>query len=292
MDEKIQRLQNLVEFSQRRREWYQDLNIRIADRQSAHLSLVTSISAAILAITASLTPERNTWIDLSFWSLMVTVLLGTTLLLLLIYFDRKVATQDRKEELDTLESLKESTKIAIQKHPEYDELHRADFDAAIKRINELPIKYEGIQKWLNILYWLSLISFIIGIIGLAGAWLEKGGVLVNLNLVTLLIIIIGSIILGCIKFGSLNLSEDKSRNWQLNFAEIWNCSVNFLIAGLVGYYFVLYRWPAITNGQNITLTDFLLLLIFGMGMFGHINVLSKNITNGVEAILKRVLERK
>lgn len=265
---------------------------RISEQRSEHLSLVASISAAVLAITAAFPLGRSFWPNFSFWSLFIAVLIGTILVLLIIHIREETTLAERELAISVLDKLKESTKNAINQGSEYDKEHRADFNEEIERIKQAPYKYEGAKIWLNLLYWLTLGSFISGMVGLAAAWVEKGGVSISFNLVILGLILIGSILLGYIKFGSLNLSKDENRNWQQNFAEIWNCSVNFFIAGLVAYYFVLYRWSEITNGQNITLTDFLLLLIFGMGMFGHINVLSKNITDGVEAILKRVLERK
>ena len=109
------------------------------------------------------------------------------------------------------------------------------------------------------------------------------------NLFIVGIIIIVSLILGLIKFGSL---QTNGWNWQQKFAEAWNDSINFVISGLIGYYFVLVRWPLLQKGEPLTTSDFFLLAIFAMGLFGHLCVLSKNITDGIEAILKRVLERK
>lgn len=128
--------------------------------------------------------------------------------------------------------------------------------------------------------------------GLAAAWLEKGGITINMNLFVLFLILVASIVLGFIKFGTLKQPKDENWNWQQKFAETWNCSVNFLVAGLVAFYFLTIRWPYIVKGDNIIAADFILLLVFGMGMFGHLNVLSINLTKGVEAILNRVLERK
>jgi len=110
-----------------------------------------------------------------------------------------------------------------------------------------------------------------------------------MNLVILGIIFLVSLILGLIKFETLQTS---GWNWQRKFAETWNDAVNFIIAGLIGYYFVLVRWPLLQNGETLNTGDFVLLAIFSMGLFGHLCVLSKNITDGIEVIIKRVLERK
>ena len=105
----------------------------------------------------------------------------------------------------------------------------------------------------------------------------------------LILVILGGV-LGLIKYGSIS-NEYRNKPWQLKFAEVWNCSWNFILAGLVGYYFILIRWPQIKTGENLSLADFAVFTIFAMGLFGHINVLSKNITEGIQSILRRVLEK-
>jgi len=45
-----------------------------------------------------------------------------------------------------------------------------------------------------------------------------------------------------------------------------------------------------TNGQA-TFEYFVLFIIFALGMFGHLCVISKNITDGVEEILKSVKKK-
>ena len=212
-----QRLRNLIDYSQRRREWYQDLGIKIADQQSDQISLISSISAAILAITGSLTFERNIWIDLSFWSLLTTVVSGVVLLLLITSFNRKVATEDRRTELDTLDRLKESTKKAISKYPEYQDQHIADFKSEIKKIEDLPFKQEWKKIMLDAFYHVALGSFLLGMFGLVAAWLEKGGVFINMNLFILTLILIASVGLGYIKFGTLKQPKQENWNWQQRF---------------------------------------------------------------------------
>jgi len=293
IEDNKQRLQNLISFSQRRREWYQDLNIKIADRQSGQISLLSSISAAILAITSTLSIERTVWVELSFWSLLVTVALGIFLLFWLISFDNKVVTKDRIVESDILNKLKNSTREAIDKYPEYQSQHVADFKLETEKIEKLTFdEHKTEKKMLTIFYYIILASFLLGMFGLAAAWLEKGGVIINMNVFTMVLALIVSIGLGYIKFGTLKQPKKDNWNWQQKFAEIWNCSINFFIASLVAYYFVIVRWPFIASGNNPTVADFILLLVFGMGMFGHLNVLSLNLTEGVEAIISRFMKGK
>lgn len=109
------------------------------------------------------------------------------------------------------------------------------------------------------------------------------------NIVILFSILLISLVLGFIKYGSQEIN--KSWNWQHKFVELWNDVINFLLAGLVGYYFVQVRWPSLLQGETLEISDFLLFVIFAIGLFGHLNVLSFNITQGIEAIIKRVLDR-
>lgn len=114
-------------------------------------------------------------------------------------------------------------------------------------------------------------------------------------------LILVSLILGFIKYKSIYLNYDfdkdeikprKNAPWQLKFAEIWNDFINFFIAGLIGYYFVIIRWPILLKGERLDLSDFVLFIFFILGLFGHLCVMSLNITKGIEAIISRVLERK
>ena len=96
--------------------------------------------------------------------------------------------------------------------------------------------------------------------------------------------IVISLILGWIKFSTI---DTKSWNWQRKFVEMWNDFVNFFIAGLVGYYFIVVRWPRLFVGDTLNTSDIFLLIVFLLGFFGHLCVLSNNITEGIKAIIDR-----
>lgn len=285
-----ERLSSLKDTSQRRREWYQDLAIKIADRQSEHLVFISSISATILALTVAFSTQRNNiWVEFSFWLLMFTVFVGTILVLKLIFFDKKASEDERRVELSTYDILKASTENVIQ-HPEQYNTHKNDFKNEMEKIEKLPYIYSSEKKFLSAIYVIVLVAFVGGVLSLIGAWVVKpiSNTIYFNSFVYLLSITLFSLILGIIKFGSLKTT---GWSWQRKFAEIWNCTINFFLAGLVGYYFILIRWPLLSRGGSLDLNDFVLFAIITMGLFGHLNVLSYNITNGIEAILKRVLER-
>jgi len=108
------------------------------------------------------------------------------------------------------------------------------------------------------------------------------------NLSTFLVIFILSFIFGWVKFRTLNT---KNWIWEQCFAEIWNCSMNFLIAGFVGYFYFVLRLPQLLIGASFSISDFVLFAIFAMGLFGHLNVLSFNITEGIQAIFARIFNK-
>jgi hypothetical protein len=75
--------------------------------------------------------------------------------------------------------------------------------------------------------------------------------------------------------------------------EFWNNFTNYFIAALIGYYFVVTLWPDLAKGQNINFSgvDFVLFIVFLLGLFGHLCVMSHNITEGINAIIERVFRR-
>lgn len=303
-----ERLKILREYDLRRREWYQDIDINIADKQLEHTISISTISAAIIALTVTLQTQKNFWVDLSFWSLLSTVILGIFLVLLILSYNKKNIKDSKDVELSIISTLQKSTKLVIENPATYEQ-HQADFDQQIQKIEELPEKYKLQRKILEYLYYLLLVTFFLGFLGLIGGWLTKDIVLVNNiqntekisktlstfeqthinNSIIIGMLILVSLVLGFIKFGSI--PDTKDWVWERKFAEIWNNVVNFFIPGLIGYYFVLIRWPLISTGESLNIWDFVLFVIFILGLFGHLCVMSKNITDGINAILSRVLER-
>jgi hypothetical protein len=120
-----------------------------------------------------------------------------------------------------------------------------------------------------------------------------------MNILITLVIIEASLILAFIKYKATrygyNYENDKTSfkenaPWPWQFNEIWNPFISFLLGGLIGYYFISIRWRAISGGEMLRATDFILMFIFIMCLTGWLPHLLKNITEGVSAILKRVLD--
>lgn len=112
-----------------------------------------------------------------------------------------------------------------------------------------------------------------------------------MNVILLVLIVLFSIFLGWTKYKSLE-NQYEGSTWHIKFIEFWNDTLNFLIAGFVLFYFLSLRLPSLQHGDQLTLGDFVLFLIFILGIFGHLCVMSFNLTKGVESILNRLLERK
>ncbi|MDD5710713.1 MAG: hypothetical protein PHV43_01255, partial [Candidatus Colwellbacteria bacterium] len=87
-------------------------------------------------------------------------------------------------------------------------------------------------------------------------------------------------------------SEQRGAPWQWKLVEILNHTLSFFIAGLIGYYFVLVRLDPILRGSEMLNTnDIILFFIFALCIFGWFPYLLKNITEGISALIARVLER-
>lgn len=122
-----------------------------------------------------------------------------------------------------------------------------------------------------------------------------------MNSLIIIGIIIVSFILAFIKYKNTCYGYDydkdeifprKKSPWPWKFIEIWNPFINFLLGGLIGYYFILVRWNPISNGEDIETTDLILLFIFAMCLTGWFTHLLKNVTEGINAILGRFFPEK
>lgn len=108
--------------------------------------------------------------------------------------------------------------------------------------------------------------------------------------ISIITIIAASIILGLIKYKSIS-DQYIGKKWQSKFSEIWNDFFNYFISGLIGYYFIFIRMPFL-NGNSLNAIDVVLFIIFIFGVFGHLCVISKNLADGIQAILDKVLKGK
>jgi len=117
------------------------------------------------------------------------------------------------------------------------------------------------------------------------------------NLIVWLVIIIISFIVSLMNYrGTIIYKADKDINhkeapFSWKFFQIWNFFICFFLGGLIGYYFIAIRFKQLSHGDNLASIDIILVLIFIMSLIGYLPHFLKNITEGIQVILKRVLEK-
>lgn len=107
------------------------------------------------------------------------------------------------------------------------------------------------------------------------------------------------IILGCVSiifgiFDRISVSKDpvfKDKSIVFWFFEGWRSSVSYFIAAIIGYFFVAIRWPVIVQSGSLSTSDFVLCLAFFIGVLGWWPYFIKNTTEGINAILAKILNK-
>lgn len=78
-------------------------------------------------------------------------------------------------------------------------------------------------------------------------------------------------------------------SWKMNFLEVWGRFISYSLGGLIGYYFVSLRWNQLSKGDKANSIDVILILVFAMCITGILPHFLKNLTQGINAILKGIL---
>lgn len=95
-----------------------------------------------------------------------------------------------------------------------------------------------------------------------------------------------------IVFGILDHIQVLGKNKRVKtFMEIWRHSTGFFVATAIGYYMISIRWPFIKQGNGFFTSDLVLGLLFIVSVTGWLPYLIKNITEGINAILNRALNK-
>lgn len=84
----------------------------------------------------------------------------------------------------------------------------------------------------------------------------------------------------------------KNASWEWIFIETWNRFITLFLGGTIAYYFISVRWELILRDGVLTITDFFIFIIFAMCMLGWLPILLKNLTEGINAILERLMGKK
>ncbi len=109
------------------------------------------------------------------------------------------------------------------------------------------------------------------------------------DLIVWLGIFIFSIIFGFLSHkAKYNKEIDKENNFY-KFLEFYRHFVNYLLAFIIAYYFISYRFIYIVKGDNFTISDIILGIVFIIGVLGWLPYFVKNITEGISVIFKKIL---
>jgi len=99
-----------------------------------------------------------------------------------------------------------------------------------------------------------------------------------------------SIIWGFLHYKAGYYTDIDKHNKYFRFLEFWRCCINYFIPLIIAYYFISVRWVYVGQG-NISYGDFILGIVFLVGIFGWLPYFIKNITEGITAIFDRIFKK-
>ena len=162
------------DYSDKRMHWYEDKRLILVERQSQQISLVSSIAAAILTIIVIFKDKNNCWVQISFWSLLINVILGIVLSIWLRIFDEKVRSNNRIEERLAFSRLIKAAQRGINTPTDENKNKYYEIGQNIREeLEKSTGKFFGEQKILEFLWVVFILMFLGSVIGLAGVWLNK-----------------------------------------------------------------------------------------------------------------------
>lgn len=108
------------------------------------------------------------------------------------------------------------------------------------------------------------------------------------------LIIWTAITITCLFFAFMNYkagydADFNKRNKYFRFLEFFRYFANYFVTLSIVYYFVFIREPI--SNQNFSFSDFIFGTVFLIGLFGWLPFFVKNITEGINSILNRVLNK-
>jgi|AntAceMinimDraft_17_1070374.scaffolds.fasta_scaffold477942_1 hypothetical protein len=111
------------------------------------------------------------------------------------------------------------------------------------------------------------------------------------NIIIWLTLCIFSIIWGLFHYNAGYYADIDKHNKYFKFLEFWRLCINYFVTLVIAYYFVTVRWAHIGQGSNFSTGDFILGIIFIIGIFGWLPYFVKNITEGISVIFKKYFEK-
>ena len=75
------------------------------------------------------------------------------------------------------------------------------------------------------------------------------------------------------------------------FFEIWRDAVCYFITAIIVYFFLTIRLPNVKSEGILSTSDFILGIVFLLGILGWLPYFAKNITEGINVIISKVLKK-
>jgi hypothetical protein len=111
------------------------------------------------------------------------------------------------------------------------------------------------------------------------------------NIIIWLFVCLASITWGGLHYKAGYNQDLKNQNSYFKFLEFWRPCLNYFIALIIAYYFVSVRWAYIVQGMNLSVGDFILGIVFIIGVFGWLPYLTKYSVEGVTGIFGKILNK-
>lgn len=111
------------------------------------------------------------------------------------------------------------------------------------------------------------------------------------NIIIWLIICAISFVWGLLHYKARYYADIDKHNEYFKFLEFWRACINYFITLVIVYYFVSVRWSYITQYSNLSAGDFILGIVFLIGVFGWLPYFIKNITEGINVIFSRIFDK-
>ncbi len=118
------------------------------------------------------------------------------------------------------------------------------------------------------------------------------------NFIIWIILICVSVFLGFIKYRGntryiyeTDSGDKKNPPFSWKFTEIWNQFFNFFLGGVISYYFIDIKYKVIISNGVLNFGDFILLFVGAMCFLGYFPHLLKNLTQGINAILQKIMDK-
>ena len=109
------------------------------------------------------------------------------------------------------------------------------------------------------------------------------------NLIIWEVVTVISLVFGLVHYKAGYYADIGKHNGYFKFLEFFRCFANYFVTSAIVYYFVSVR--NIVTSVDFSFGDIVLGAVFLVGLFGWLPYFVKNITEGINVIFSRVLNK-